>query len=66
LTARGARLVGAALDVMASEGKLDEANLPDLLTRVIEMGEEPAVLYITGNWLDVNDAFDLAQARNVT
>ncbi|MDA0703751.1 MAG: isocitrate lyase/phosphoenolpyruvate mutase family protein, partial [Proteobacteria bacterium] len=66
LTARGARLVGAALDAMAAEGKLDEANLPDVLTRVIEMGEEPAVLYITGNWLDVNDAFDLAQARNVT
>ena len=66
LTARGARLVGAALDAMAAEGKLDETNLPDVLTRVIEMGEEPAVLYITGNWLDVNDAFDLAQARNVT
>ena len=66
LSVRGARLVGETLDAMEADGELAEASLPDVLTRLIAAGEEPAVLYITGNWLDVNDAFDLAQARNVT
>ena len=66
LSARGARLVGETLDAMAADGSLPDAGLPDVLMRLIAAGEQPVVLYVTGNWLDVNDAFDLAQARNVT
>jgi hypothetical protein len=36
----------------------------DLFTRLMDSGAKPQVVYITGNWLDVNDAFDLARARN--
>ena len=66
LTDAGAARVSAELDSMADDGTLARAGLTDLLRRLIQAGEKPAVVYITGNWLDVNDAFDLAQARNVT
>jgi hypothetical protein len=32
----------------------------------VAKGETLAVLYISGHWLDVNDVFDLAKARNFT
>jgi phosphoenolpyruvate phosphomutase len=63
---KGAARLALELDRMAADGSLATASLPDLLQRLIAAGERPAVVYITGNWLDVNDAFDLAQARNVT
>ncbi len=66
LTDAGAARVSAELDSMADDGTLARAGLTDLLRRLIQAGEKPAVVYITGSWLDVNDAFDLAQARNVT
>ncbi len=65
LSAAGAARVRATLDAMAADGTLAKASIPDVLNRLIAAGEKPAVVYITGNWLDVNDAFDLAQARNV-
>jgi phosphoenolpyruvate phosphomutase len=65
LSAAGAARFGAELDAMAADGTLAKASIPDVLNRLIAAGEKPAVVYITGNWLDVNDAFDLAQARNV-
>ena len=65
LSEKGAARVAVELDGMAADGSLATASLPDLLRRLIAAGEQPAVVYITGNWLDVNDAFDLAQARNV-
>ena len=66
LTDAGAARLSAELDSMAKDGMLDRAGLPDVLRRLIQAGEKPAAVYISGNWLDVNDAFDLAQARNVT
>jgi phosphoenolpyruvate phosphomutase len=66
LSAVGAARFGAELDAMAADGTLAKASIPDVLNRLILAGEKPAVVYITGNWLDVNDVFDLAQARNVT
>ncbi len=65
LSAAGAARVRAMLDSMAADGTLAKASIPDVLNRMIAAGEKLAVVYITGNWLDVNDAFDLAQARNV-
>ena len=50
---------------MKSEGVLDMADLPNLLNRLIATGVSVEVLYVTGHWLDVDDAFDLAKARNV-
>ena len=42
-----------------------KAGLPDLFNRLVARGLKPEVIYVSGNWLDVNDAFDLAWARNV-
>jgi hypothetical protein len=49
---------------MAAEGTLPQADMADLLQRLIALGERPEVVYVTGHVTDVNDVFDLAQARN--
>ena len=66
LSARGADLVRAEIEAMEKDGTAGKAGLPDLVNRLIAKGEKPAVVYVTGDWLDVNDAFDLARARNFT
>jgi phosphoenolpyruvate phosphomutase len=48
---------------MAAEGVLPQADLPALLERLILHGGV-AVHYVTGHWLDVDTATDLAAARN--
>ena len=65
LSTKGAETVKRELAAMKSEGVLDTADLPSLLNRLIASGEPIEVLYVTGHWLDVDDAFDLAKARNV-
>ncbi len=65
LGAEGAALIRAELEAMAGEGALDDADLPDVFARLIARGTVIDVLYITGHWLDVDDAFDLANLRNL-
>jgi len=64
LSATGSDLVRAELAKLRQEGLLDRANMPDLLNRLVEAGHRVRVQYITGHWLDVDDSFDLAKARN--
>ncbi len=64
LTPSGTELVREEIAAMEADGTLGEASIPDLLNRLIERGTHPRVVYVTGHWLDVNDAFDLARARN--
>jgi phosphoenolpyruvate phosphomutase len=64
LSPRGSGMVREELAALAAEGALDEAGLPDVLRRLIARGAAVRVVYVRGHWLDVNDAFDLAQARN--
>jgi phosphoenolpyruvate phosphomutase len=66
LTARGAALVRAEIDAMGADGSLAHASLLDMLSRLIAAGEPIGVAYVLGGWLDVDDAFDLARARNFT
>ena len=54
-----------ALDAMDKDGTLDGADLPDLFSRLIAQGVAIDALYVTGHWLDVDDAFDLASLRNL-
>ena len=61
---KGSKLLCEELEKMREEGLLEKASLIDLFTRMIKAGLKPRVVYITGHWLDVNDAFDLARARN--
>ena len=65
LSENGAILVRGALDAMSKDGSLDSADLPELLARLVAQGAAIDVLYVTGHWLDVDDAFDLASLRNL-
>ena len=65
LSEAGAALVRGVLDDMAEDGALDGADLPNVLARLVAQGAAIEVLYITGHWLDVDDAFDLASLRNL-
>ncbi len=64
LSAHGAALMRSELAAMRADGTLATASLPDLFNRLVAKGHPPRIVYITGHWLDVNDAFDLARARN--
>ena len=61
----GAALVRGVLDAMGKDGTLEGADLPDLFARLVAEGAAIDVLYVTGHWLDVDDAFDLASLRNL-
>ena len=65
LSEDGAALVRGALDALTEDGTLDRADLPDVLAYIIRQGVAIDVLYVTGHWLDVDDAFDLASLRNL-
>jgi phosphoenolpyruvate phosphomutase len=65
LSAAGTSFVKDEIARMRVDGSLATADLPDLLTRLMARGIAVSVLYITGHWLDVDDAFDLAKARNL-
>ena len=51
---------------MKATKNLDKANLLDLLINIFKSGHKISVIYLAGNWLDVDDAYDLAEARNFT
>ena len=53
-----------AIEAMRDDGSLGGAELPDLFARLAAAGHPPHVHYVAGHWLDVNDAFDLARARD--
>ncbi|KAF0116783.1 MAG: phosphoenolpyruvate phosphomutase [Rhodospirillaceae bacterium] len=64
LSEKGAALVRTELAAMEADGTLATASLPELFNRLVAKGHPPRIVYITGHWLDVNDAFGLARARN--
>ena len=59
---KGAERVRAELEAMQADNTLNAADLPALLTRLAEAGEKIAVVYVTGQWLDVDDYADLIKA----
>jgi len=64
LSAKGSALVREEIAAMKADGSWKTAGLPDLFGRLIARGVRVDVTYVAGQWLDVNDAFDLANARN--
>jgi phosphoenolpyruvate phosphomutase len=64
LSARGSTLLRAELEAMRADGSLPTATLLDVFARLLGSGHRIGVRYVLGNWLDVDDAFDLARARN--
>ncbi|WP_210260067.1 phosphoenolpyruvate mutase [Hongsoonwoonella zoysiae] len=63
-SANGSRKLKAELERMREEGELDKADIGTVLKRLIGNGESVAAIYVSGNWMNVNDLLDLAQARN--
>ena len=64
LSARGAGRMRDELEAMGADGSLEGGSLPDVFTRLIAADHQVGVVYVVGGWLDVDDAFDLARARN--
>lgn len=64
LSARGSAFLKAELEAMRTDGSLARASLLDVLSRLMAASHGIGVVYVLGNWLDVDDAFDLAHARN--
>jgi phosphoenolpyruvate phosphomutase len=64
LSPRGSTLLRAELEAMRADGSLPTATLLDVFARLLASGHRIGVRYVLGNWLDVDDAFDLARARN--
>jgi phosphoenolpyruvate phosphomutase len=62
-TPRGAALAREEIALIAAEGRLAQADMPELLTRLASR-HEVRVHYVAGHWLDVDDFADLADARN--
>jgi len=65
LTGQGTAAVKAELTEMGGDGSLRDSDVPVLLNRLIAKGQDVRVQYITGQWLDIDDALDLARARNL-
>jgi phosphoenolpyruvate phosphomutase len=65
VNAKGATIVQRELRTMIQENGAKQERLPALFSRLIEQQVTVTVTYVAGHWLDVDDAFDLAQARNL-
>jgi phosphoenolpyruvate phosphomutase len=64
-TAQGAVWLRQELDLIEAEEKLDNMDMPMLITRLA--AKYPVfVHYIAGHWLDVDTLEDLSNARNFT
>jgi len=64
LSAAGSRILREELSRMEREGELDTADLAQAMRNLIAQGRSVAVIYVSGNWMNINDLIDLAQARN--
>ncbi|MCZ6763719.1 MAG: phosphoenolpyruvate mutase [Alphaproteobacteria bacterium] len=63
-TAEGAKEIADEITAMEKEDMAATASMATLMSRLIARGVRPRVIYVSGNWLDVNTAYDLANARN--
>ena len=64
VSAAGSKKLREELALVEAEGRLGKADMAELLTRLMAKGEKVGVVYVSGNWMNVNDVVDLAQARN--
>lgn len=64
LSAKGSRLLREELARMERDGELDRADLAQALRNLLSQGRSIGVIYVSGNWMNINDLIDLAQARN--
>tara|TARA_R110002124_G_scaffold53369_4_gene152973 strand:+ start:33834 stop:35510 length:1677 start_codon:yes stop_codon:yes gene_type:complete len=62
VTDKGAEILRAEIDAMMAEGQT-KAGLPDLFSRLVAKGVEISVAYVAGQWMDIDQAADLNQAK---
>ena len=62
LSPQGSKLVRAEIEVMGQDGSLSTSSLLDLFARLSDKGTEIRVIYVPGQWLDVDDASDFTKA----
>ena len=63
-TAAGSAAIATELDRLATEGRLSGADLATVFAGVVAAGRSIEVVWVSGDWFNVNTAFDLASARN--
>ncbi len=62
VSAAGAAAITAELDKIESEGAMASSSMIEVFQRLCAGGTEIRVHYVTGHWLDVDNAADLAEA----
>jgi len=62
VTETGADILRGEIDAMQAEG-LTKAGLPALFSRLVAKGHEISVAYVAGQWMDIDQAADLNQAK---
>jgi phosphoenolpyruvate phosphomutase len=62
-TARGSAAICDALDVVSRRPDFRRLRFDDLFNYLVRRGQRVQALYITGQWLDVDDLEDLARAQ---
>ena len=63
---KGSKIIKNQIIKLSKNKKFKNLTMPDLFNNLIKNKIKINVLYIAGQWLDVNDAFDLAEARKVS
>ena len=63
---QGSKIINDELKILSKQKKFNSLTIPDLFNSLIKKKKKISVLYIAGQWLNVNDVFDLAEARKVT
>jgi phosphoenolpyruvate phosphomutase len=62
-TARGSTAICDALNVLSKRPDFRRLRFDDLFNYLVSKGQRVQALYITGQWLDVDDLEDLARAQ---
>jgi phosphoenolpyruvate phosphomutase len=60
---KGSERVKFEISAMQKDGTARQASMIDLFGRLLKAGEDIRVIYISGHWLDIDNADDLADAQ---
>jgi len=63
---KGSQIINSELKKLSNKKTFSSLTIPDLFNILIKKKKKISVLYIAGQWLNVNDAFDLAEARKIS
>jgi len=63
---KGSKILKEQIRTLGKNRNFKKFGMLDLFNNLIKNKIKINVLYIAGQWLNVNDAFDLAEARKVS